>query len=461
MIIEDRTIEPIPASARHGKTRDLFTLWFSANMQMTTIATGAILATLGLSVPWIILAVVLGNAIGAIFMAYHSAQGPIIGIPQMIQSRAQFGFYGALLPIFIVVIMYLGFWASSAVLGGEAVAGLIHGGTTVGILIVFVVVTLLAIYGYDLIHTFQRYLAYVYLAAFILLTISLLSNGHAEAPALSSGGFNWALFILAVSIPLSWQITYAPYVSDYSRYLPADAGVGPTFWATFGGTVIASVWMMILGALLGLVLPKVGPVSALGALSGSLSWLTMIVVLAGVLSADVLNSYGGMLTIDTFVRSLLPLKTSQARRSGLILGIGVLGTAVALFAQANFLADLSNFILILLYLAIPWTAINLTDFYIVRHGKYDQGAFYSPAGYGGANWAALVAYVVGCLIQIPFMDPGFYEGFISKAMGGADIAWIPGIIVSALLYLWLARPRTTTIPEKDSSEDSGNVPDLL
>jgi NCS1 family nucleobase:cation symporter-1 len=39
---------------------------------------------------------VLGSVIGALFMAFHSAQGPKLGLPQMIQSRPQFGYYGSL-----------------------------------------------------------------------------------------------------------------------------------------------------------------------------------------------------------------------------------------------------------------------------------------------------------------------------------------------------------------------------
>lgn len=41
-------------------------------------------------------------------IAYHSAQGPIIDVPQMIQSDAQFGFYDFLLPGGIVISMHIG-----------------------------------------------------------------------------------------------------------------------------------------------------------------------------------------------------------------------------------------------------------------------------------------------------------------------------------------------------------------
>ena len=121
-VVEHHSIDYIPESERHGSAFSLFTLWFAANMQVTTVVTGALAVILGLPLGWALVAVVVGNALGGIFMALHSAQGPTMGIPQMIQSRAQFGFYGAILPLVLVILMYLGFFASSAVLGGQALA---------------------------------------------------------------------------------------------------------------------------------------------------------------------------------------------------------------------------------------------------------------------------------------------------------------------------------------------------
>ena len=43
--IERRTIEHIPLDERHGRARDLFTVWFGSNIMLLTIITGA-LATL-------------------------------------------------------------------------------------------------------------------------------------------------------------------------------------------------------------------------------------------------------------------------------------------------------------------------------------------------------------------------------------------------------------------------------
>src|SRR6202035_417762 len=121
--IEQHTIYQIPLDQRHGKARHLFTLWLGANLNVLTVVTGALATTLfGQSFLSGTVAIVIGNLVGSIFMALHAAQGPRLGVPQMVQSRGQFGSYGSLLVILIVVIMYVGFFASNLVLGVQSLS---------------------------------------------------------------------------------------------------------------------------------------------------------------------------------------------------------------------------------------------------------------------------------------------------------------------------------------------------
>src|SRR5579875_598171 len=119
MKVEKHSIDYIPREERHGSPKDLFTIWFSMNMQTVPIVTGALAVILGLNLFWSIVAIVIGNLLGAIFMAYHSAQGPKLGIPKMIQSRAQFGLIGAVLPLIFVMIMYIGYNSTGAVVTAQ------------------------------------------------------------------------------------------------------------------------------------------------------------------------------------------------------------------------------------------------------------------------------------------------------------------------------------------------------
>src|SRR6202051_255950 len=96
-LIEKRSIDYVPIAERHGKVWHLWPVWFSGDAHLATVATGVVGVALGGNLLWMALAVVFGCAFGTFFMAFHSTQGPQLGLPQMIQSRPQFGYVGALL----------------------------------------------------------------------------------------------------------------------------------------------------------------------------------------------------------------------------------------------------------------------------------------------------------------------------------------------------------------------------
>ena len=90
------------------------------------------------------------------------------------------------------------------------------------------------------------------------------------------------------------------------------------------------------------------------------------------------------------------------------IAIGVVFVAVSLYfalSITDFLAQYVNFLSLLLYLLVPWTAIDLTDFYLIRKGMYHVESFFEADGgiYGRFDAAALGAYAIGVLFELPFM----------------------------------------------------------
>lgn len=55
--VERRSIDQIPENERHGHPRSLFTLWFAANMQITSAVTGALTVLVGLHPLWALVAI--------------------------------------------------------------------------------------------------------------------------------------------------------------------------------------------------------------------------------------------------------------------------------------------------------------------------------------------------------------------------------------------------------------------
>jgi purine-cytosine permease-like protein len=94
-----------------------------------------------------------------------------------------------------------------------------------------------------------------------------------------------------------------------------------------------------------------------------------------------------------------------------------------------------------LYLFIPWTAVNLMDYYVVRRGHYAIAEIFNPHGiYGRWGWRGITAYLAGFAAMIPFFSVGtLFTGAAAKALGGADISLFVGLPISGALYWWLAR----------------------
>jgi len=454
--LEAHSVDIIPENERGGRVWYLGTFWFAANQQFLTVVTGVLGVVLGLNLFWAIVAIVVGNLVGTIFMAYHSAQGPILGVTQMIQSRGQFGFYGGFFLFAAAFFLQFGFFASSSTLAGQALNTLSpHISVPVGIVIISIPCLVLAILGYRWLHTWQRWASLVLAAIFAIFTVQAIlraaSNGL-PASTMSTTPPSWAAFLVVVSVAATYAITWAPFVSDYSRYLPANSGVGPCFAWTYLGTVISCIWLEALGSFVTVMYPKLGTADAFAAISGS--WILVIMALS-LIGAATTNLYSGMLALATAATTWwAPRRSTAVRITGIAITF-VIGFAIALAGYRSFLTNFTNFLLVLAFIFIPWTAVNLTDFYIVRHGQYEPGAFFTPRGiYGGWIWQALVAYFIGVALQVPFIDQAFYMGPFVKLVGGADLSWIVGIVVPTLLYIALTKVwppagadmKTTSVP---------------
>lgn len=451
---EKRSIEVVPGHERHGSPINQFTLWFGANMQITAVVDGALAVVFGADAMWAIIGLLIGNVLGGAVMALHSAQGPHLGLPQMISSRAQFGVLGAALPLVLVVVMYLGFAATGTVLSGQAINKILHvDAKPVGIIIFGVLTFVVAAFGYRWIHKLGRLATVLGFIGFAYLTFRVFHE-HSAHTLFGSPHFDDAPFLLAIALGAGWQLTFGPYVADYSRYLPRNTTIASTFWATLGGSVIGSMWSMTLGALIASI-PKstfldnqVGFVGDLAG-GGAVAFVIYIVIVVGKLTVNTLNAYGGSMTLLTTTTAFTRNATVRPRtRIAFVFGFLACSIVVALAGSANFLDNFKNFVLLLLTVFIPWSAINLVDYYLVSKERVDVPALYDETGrYGRFNVCGLTTYVIGVVVQIPFLSQSLYTGPIAKAIDGADVSWIVGLVITAAVYYPWARA-TSRPPEQ-------------
>src|ERR1700761_3174587 len=173
-LIEKRSIDYVPLAERHGKVWHLWPVWFSGDAHLATLAVGILGITLGGNLLWTAVAVVAGCALGTFFMAFHSTQGPRLGLPQMIQSRPQFGYIGALLVWAVALVAFIGFNAFNQVLAAQTVHQLyapIAATSPVVIILFAAAAMVLAVVGYDTIHVAQRAFAYLMIAILTVFSV--------------------------------------------------------------------------------------------------------------------------------------------------------------------------------------------------------------------------------------------------------------------------------------------------
>ena len=260
---------------------------------------------------------------------------------------------------------------------------------------------------------------------------------------------------------VAWQVTWAPYVSDYSRYMPENTSSAKVFTYTYVGSVAGASLVMVIGAIAAAIALKSVSADApdyLGGLLGSAKWLFLIIFILGVGAGNFGNLYGPYLTFMAIISPSGKLASKTTGRTARLIAttvVAIIGTLIAIKASSNFITDLTNFLVFTLYLLVPWTAINLTDYYLVQRGKYDIPELFKVHGkYGTYNWFALVVYALTVLVEWPFMNNAWIVGAAAKSLGGADIAWIVGFVFAGVVYYVGARAGIA-VSARIGAEDAG------
>jgi NCS1 family nucleobase:cation symporter-1 len=450
--IEVHSIDWIPDPERHGKNWQQVMLWFLGNFQYFTIPIGFVGPGLGLSLGWSILAGFLGIAFGTLFMAFHATQGPVFGLPQMIQTRAQMGYRGVVVALFAVLFTYMAFNVADQVLMSEGLhgafgwsAGLVAVGTAI-------LAALLAIFGYDWVHRVFRFLLVISLPCYLIISVAVLV-GHAGGVAPKHpGGFVFAAFMAQFTVAAAYNITYAPYVSDYSRYMPRNTRPLGIIAAVFCGASGSAIWLIALGAWLATRLGAtdglVGLQTVGNNVAAPLGSVTAVLSATALMATMGMNAYGGMLSVLTGIDSFRKINTSRLWRACTIVALALIWYLIGISISNSTTAVSAVFdsLILMLYLLVPWTALNLVDYFFVRHGHYAITDIFRLDGvYHRWGWRGLTAYFAGFVAEIPFMVlpkvgnfeyTGYFPGHL---LNGVDYSWVVGLIVSGLLYLVLSR----------------------
>ena len=461
MQIEPFGIEHIPQKERHGTPRRLFTLWFASNVTIGSYVVGYLaVSVFGLPLAYALIALLVANVVAGILLGLASSLGPVFGYPQMVITRLSFGRRGGYLPAALQWMSSIGWFTVNAVLGSFALNELTGIGYIPSAAILLAAMILIGLYGHNFIHQFEKLMAVVLGAFFLIATAVIiyhmpLIDHYSPSTPVTAGGFVPSMILLAGSA-LSYLMSWGPYASDYSRYLRDNTPIRKSFLNTFLGGTIASFWFEAIGALVAAYVygnlsgaASVSVTRSIYIVLGFLGSAGLGAIVLGTLSANALNIY-------TSALSSLVLDI-RVKRWVAVVAAGIVGAVLTLAVAGTFVSFYEGFLLLLDYWVTPWLAIILIDFFVFRKRDFRQ-----VAGAPAFRPSALLSYFVGLGASIPFISWSYstlqYTGIISsRYLGGADISYYIALVVTSVLYItfqkWPVSGRKLHSPDKDAAAE--------
>jgi len=221
---------------------------------------------------------------------------------------------------------------------------------------------------------------------------------------------------------------------------------------------------MTLGAAVAAVAPELYMTVDLGTSLASLfgSWrpLAQLLMVIGVVQGNVMNLYSAYMSTITIFSSLRGMERITSLGKFLAMaGLMAIATLISLLAQDKFQAYFSDVLNAMIYLLVPWSAINLADYYVVRKGQYNLADMFNADGiYGAYRWATIGVFALAVIVQTPFMSLSFYQGPLARWIG-SDVAWVPGLLIPAVLHVWVEKYTNAHLPSANSvRSDSAGGP---
>lgn len=447
--IEVYGIDIIPDEHRHGTPRELFWPWFSANSTFINMIAGGVLILSGLNLVQGLSIVLVGNLVFAL-VGVCSLPGPRAGSTTLAISRAAFGLRGNMIPTIFSWFATLGWETINIILGTLALRTLLdqlgvhtpHWMLAPFLIVMAVLTFAIPVLGHATLVVAQKWLAYVLTALTVVMAIILLPKVHWDYAgtklAASTSLATWFLGLTAVLG--AGAISWVNFASDYSRYLPRETSpraiVG---WVTLA-TVIPGWLYGGLGVVLGTLVDTSDPIGNLPkVLPNWFLFPFLVVVIAGVVANNVMNSYSSGLNLLA-----LGIKIERYKSVFVDAVITVAAACIALFVY-DFSTVFVEFLSLLVILLAPWSGVYLVDFYR-RRGRYrshdlmrsEGGAYWYR---DGVNWTALGSLLAGVVCAALVANTAKFQGFVAMDyLGGADLSPIVGFVVGAGLYHVLTRP---------------------
>lgn len=416
---------PIPDCQKNMTMDQVFWSHFSPNLGPGGWVTGIILASLHIDFFHSILAILIGNLLGAIPVAYAATIGPSTGLTQMEAAKTTFGKDGARIPAFLNWLYCVGWDAANNVPAAIALLTLLNMCHItlpfwLALLLLALPQCIASLYGHHIVQALQKYLGFVLLITFTIIGISTLNIHHTTEKI--QPNFQWHDFILAIGIFVSFNLSWVSYSSDYTRYLPRHVNLKKVFFLALAGLLGSAVPFQILGLICANDFAQGGsPLSVIISFAHMPGVLAPLALASIALASISGNSFNDNTASYSLISAGLPL--------GRIISAFItatLGYILAVIGEGHYAMLYVDYLMITMYWIAPWTAIILADWYLSGHKtnhlvrKWTKGAS--------------IFLIVTLFTIIFFSTSEIYTGFLAQKIGNIDIGYYIGFLSALMIF---------------------------
>ena len=405
-------IDPVPPKHRILGGFDYFILWSSLGVGLLVFSAGSFLSEAPFY--YALLAIIIGSITGSILLSLAGKIGSDHAIPSLIGIRPAFGLYGSYLAAILNIIQLIGWTTFEILILSKAAQSLTNLHVPFLWNIIFgIVIALFGIFGplFLVKQWLSKFAIWIVYASSIVILVALLSQNLPNS--ISAVGKDMSFFValdLVIAMPISWM----PLVSDYNRFAKTSRGA---FMGTLIGFSITNIIFYLGGLLLGL-----GDISSIIiSIQAILFGFILLVMVVDEVDNAFADIYSAAISSQSIFRNL--------NQRYLIIGFTALSTILSIFVSIE---GYQQFLLLIGALFIPLFGVLLTDYFVVKRGKYQINKIY---GNGNkmikVGYPAIVAWSIGAILY--YLLSQLSPIYVSQIPTVGST--IPSLIASSLLYL--------------------------
>jgi putative hydroxymethylpyrimidine transporter CytX len=407
-------IDPVPPKHRVLGGFHYFILWSSLGVGLLVFSAGSFLSDAPFY--YALLAIIVGSIAGSVLLSMAGKIGSDHAVPSIVGIRPAFGLYGSYLAAVLNIIQLIGWTTFEILILSKAAEQLTNMNVTFVWNILFgVVITLLGIFGplFVVKQWLSKFAIWIVYASSAIILVTLLFQ---NLPNVMSEERNDMSFFVALDIVIAMPISWMPLVSDYNRFSKTSKGA---FIGTLVGFSITNIIFYVGGLLFG-----VGDISSIIiSIQAIFFGFILLVMIVDEIDNAFADIYSAAISSQNIFHNL--------NQRHLIIGFSAVSTILAIFVSIE---GYEQFLFLIGALFIPLFGVLLTDYFVVKRGRYQHDMMYGN-NMVKIGYPAIVAWFAGVLTYylLSQLSPIYLSQL--PTIGST----IPSLVVSSLLYLLITK----------------------